>query len=214
MEFVESFDLCGVDAKQNPSITGEGAPTATTKAAVGFFYMDKLDGKLYKCTAVSDGSYTWEEVASGVGNKAAEYQWSKIDEFTMEETAIVDKDYSSQNLEGIRVLISVPANTVSNVTNINTYVTTGKSGNIWCGYYIIKISEPTKGQNIICTTVKEYGLWTSNFSSSQDDYAIKRGTTSSNVDCTLSENQYLKKLVSQHSIPAGATITVYGLFPV
>lgn len=42
------------------TITGSGAPTPSTVGAVGVFYMDETNGKVYKCTAVKSGVYTWE----------------------------------------------------------------------------------------------------------------------------------------------------------
>lgn len=60
MNYVESFNLLGVEAQQIPCITGEGAPTTATEGAVGCFYMDTLTGNIYKCTAVLDEIYTWE----------------------------------------------------------------------------------------------------------------------------------------------------------
>lgn len=43
------------------SITGSGAPTTSTAGEVGQFYMDTATGTVYKCVAVSDTTYTWEE---------------------------------------------------------------------------------------------------------------------------------------------------------
>ena len=62
MNYVQSFDLFGVPAAQIPSITKSGAPTTTTEAAVGCLYMNTDNGDLYKCTAVSNGVYTWEKL--------------------------------------------------------------------------------------------------------------------------------------------------------
>lgn len=65
MNYVKSFDLFGVPAKQIPSITESGAPTTETEGAVGCLYMDTDTGNLYKCTAVVDGEYTWVEAGNG-----------------------------------------------------------------------------------------------------------------------------------------------------
>lgn len=67
MNYVQSFDLFGVPAKQIPATPGSGAPTATTEGAVGCLYMDTDTGALYKCTAVADGVYTWVEAGNGSG---------------------------------------------------------------------------------------------------------------------------------------------------
>lgn len=63
MNYVEHLNLFGVDAKEIPCITGEGAPTTATEGAVGCFYMDTLTGEVYKCTAVDGGVYTWTTIA-------------------------------------------------------------------------------------------------------------------------------------------------------
>lgn len=63
MNYVESFNLFGVDAKEIPCITGAGAPTASTEGAVGCFYMDTDTGIVYKCTAAGNSTYTWENTS-------------------------------------------------------------------------------------------------------------------------------------------------------
>ena len=65
MNYVDSFNLFGVEAAQIPCIKGAGAPTTNTEGAVGCLYMNINDGELYKCTAVSDGVYTWRTLVSG-----------------------------------------------------------------------------------------------------------------------------------------------------
>jgi len=65
MNHVEAFDLYGVEAKQIPTITGEGAPTTATEGAVGCLYMDTTNGDLYKCTAATDGAFTWVKHETG-----------------------------------------------------------------------------------------------------------------------------------------------------
>ncbi len=72
MKYVESFDLFGTNVSQIACIRKSGAPTTATEGAVGCLYMDTNNGAMYKCTAVSDGVYTWEpaETGSGGGNYA------------------------------------------------------------------------------------------------------------------------------------------------
>ena len=60
MNYVDKLNFFGVEAMQSPCIKGEGAPTTSTEAAVGFFYMDTLSGDVYKCVAVNGNAYTWE----------------------------------------------------------------------------------------------------------------------------------------------------------
>lgn len=59
MDYVNSFDLLGVEAKQIPSITGTSAPTTATEGAVGCLYMNTDTGEMYKCITASNGTYTW-----------------------------------------------------------------------------------------------------------------------------------------------------------
>jgi surface protein len=66
MNYVESFNLLGLEAKQIPCIKGENAPTTSTEGAVGCLYMNTLTGDIYKCTAASDGTYTWSIIGNNI----------------------------------------------------------------------------------------------------------------------------------------------------
>ena len=72
MNYVESLDLLGSEVKQIPNITGAGAPTTATEGAVGCLYMDTTTGDMYKCTAASDGVYTWVDGLAGKLDKTDE----------------------------------------------------------------------------------------------------------------------------------------------
>lgn len=48
-------------------VSGAGAPTTATVGTIGQLYEDTTNGKLYQCTAVSGGIYTWVEVGGGSG---------------------------------------------------------------------------------------------------------------------------------------------------
>lgn len=65
MNYVTHLNIGGVEAKEIPCITGAGAPTTTTEGAPGCLYMDTLTGGVYKCTAASDGVYSWSGVGDG-----------------------------------------------------------------------------------------------------------------------------------------------------
>jgi hypothetical protein len=66
MNYIENFNLFGVDAQQIPCIKNNGAPTSSTEGAVGCLYMDtSSDSKdIYKCVSAHNGSYTWEKVVN------------------------------------------------------------------------------------------------------------------------------------------------------
>lgn len=59
MNYVESFNLFGIEAKEIPCIKGSGAPTTATAGAVGLLYMNTDNGDMYKCIAVTGSVYTW-----------------------------------------------------------------------------------------------------------------------------------------------------------
>jgi hypothetical protein len=62
MNYVKSLNLLGIEAKEIPSITGEGIPSPSLVAAVGCLYMDINTGLLYKCTAITDNLSVWKSV--------------------------------------------------------------------------------------------------------------------------------------------------------
>lgn len=68
MNYVDSFEMGGVNAAQIPCIKGKGAPTTATDGAVGCMYMDTDTGNMYKCTAVNNGVHIWVRFESGGGS--------------------------------------------------------------------------------------------------------------------------------------------------
>lgn len=68
MNYVPYLNMFGVKAKEIPCLTASGAPTTQTIGAVGLLYMDTSTGALYKCTAVNDDAYIWEEIKAGSGS--------------------------------------------------------------------------------------------------------------------------------------------------
>ena len=79
MNYVDKLNFFGVEAMQSPCIKGEGAPTTSTEAAVGFFYMDTLTGEVYKCVAVSGNVYTWEPFSQTSGGNADQLEPTEDD---------------------------------------------------------------------------------------------------------------------------------------
>ena len=72
MNYVESLNLLGTEAKEIPCIKGEGKPTTKTKGAVGCLYMDTLTGVIYKCVSVENGLYNWDNIADQTYNPTSE----------------------------------------------------------------------------------------------------------------------------------------------
>ena len=60
MNYVDSLNLFGVEAKEIPCIKLNGSPTESTEGVVGLLAMDTLTGDLYKCISVANGVYTWK----------------------------------------------------------------------------------------------------------------------------------------------------------
>lgn len=60
MNYVESLNLLGVEARQIPCIKGSGAPDSSTNGDVGCLYMDIETGDVYKCVAIDNGSLVWK----------------------------------------------------------------------------------------------------------------------------------------------------------
>lgn len=96
MNFVDSLNLFGIEAKELPCIKGKGAPSTATVGAVGLFYMDTDTGDVYKCTAAADGAYTWTELVGtgGAGEDGGYYTptVTQLDEKTMEVAFKGSKD--------------------------------------------------------------------------------------------------------------------------
>ena len=65
MNYVESFNLFGIEAKEVPCIKGSGAPTTATVAAVGCLYMNTDNGDMYKCISNEDG-YVWVNILGDI----------------------------------------------------------------------------------------------------------------------------------------------------
>lgn len=78
MNYVDHFNLFGIDAKQIPCDTGEGAPTTATVGAVGCFYMDTLTGDVYKCVSAADGVYGWESTQTGSAHNTQKVENTSI----------------------------------------------------------------------------------------------------------------------------------------
>lgn len=71
MNYVESLNLFGVEAKEIPCIKGKGAPITATEGAVGCLYMDTNTGKLYKLTA---NAWVLEDADEAIAQEKAERQ--------------------------------------------------------------------------------------------------------------------------------------------
>ena len=61
MDYVEHFDILGVDTKQIPCIKLQGVPNAATEGAVGLLGINMLsaDHEMYVCIDVKGSVYTW-----------------------------------------------------------------------------------------------------------------------------------------------------------
>lgn len=67
------LNVLGVVGKEIPCLTGSGAPGKGTPGGVGSLYMNTVNGKVYKCTAVTDGVYTWKALTSSSSGSGTSY---------------------------------------------------------------------------------------------------------------------------------------------
>lgn len=93
--FYRELDINGEIFPIAVNITGHGAPSTSTEASVGMFYMDEDDGSVYKCTAASDGVYAWKPMF-----------------LPSQETGNSEKDTMSQKAitEALNLKITAPQN--------------------------------------------------------------------------------------------------------
>lgn len=92
MNFVDSLNMFGVNAKEIPCIKGNGAPSAETVGEVGLLYMDVDTGVLYKCVGVewhtSTGNteataiYTWNVLIATITINGRSYNGTTAVDFT------------------------------------------------------------------------------------------------------------------------------------
>lgn len=80
MNFVESLNMFGVDAKEIPCIKGNGAPTTETVGEIGLLYLDTETGALYKCTKIEGKINTDDDGSDGGGSSyTRQYIWKGAD---------------------------------------------------------------------------------------------------------------------------------------
>lgn len=84
MNYIDSFNIDGVEVKQIPCIVGEGEPTESTVGATGgLLYLDKLSQAIYICQVMLD-STTLDDI----------YIWEKLHNFSIS----IDQDGSDATL--------------------------------------------------------------------------------------------------------------------
>lgn len=143
--------------------------------------------------------------------KADTYKRVVVDTFTTTEEAIINKDYSSYNAKGMYVKMVVPAGTVANNRGLTCYFTTGSTGNTWCGYGTLRITDGSATYTGRIRCFDEYGEWVTEFYDGSQ--TLKHGASSEGVDNTKPNNLYIKKFCTQNTVPSGVTVTVTLLLP-
>lgn len=93
------------------TITGAGAPTTSTIGTVGLIYEDMTNGKLYQCTAINSGVYTWVELLQ-------DKPYELIEEITLtEDTSAIERttepDGTLYNFKKLKIFIDSNGNTLS-----------------------------------------------------------------------------------------------------
>lgn len=164
MNYVNSFDLFGVPAKQIPSITGKGAPTMTTEGAVGCLYMDEYTGDLYKCTSVANSTYVWGLVSEG-GNsgisdtartllvsilRSAIYSDNQSANITALETALKASSGGSSGGVSVYTIINSLSNVVSNNSNTSIVANSSYTATLTAtdGYAFESVSVTMGGEDV------------------------------------------------------------------
>lgn len=89
MNYVNKFNLLGVEARQRPMLTGAGVPDSTTPGDVGELYMDTDTGRTYKCINDTDGVYVWESTTKDVEDKIGDIS-AALDELHTYAQALID----------------------------------------------------------------------------------------------------------------------------
>lgn len=115
MNYVDSFNLFGVEVKEIPCIKGSGAPTSSTEGAVGLFYMDTASNtkEVYKCVATSNGVYTWVNICGENGNSGGSVEGAVLyteQELTEEQKAQARKNIGAVSKEEAEQII-IPEDT-------------------------------------------------------------------------------------------------------
>ena len=145
MNFVESFNLLGVDAKQISCLCLNGAPTTSTEGAVGMLGMDITSETydLYKCVAADGGVYTWERIENAQNN-SENISFPEIEYYNLTDVTVGNE--SEGGGEIVESLVDVElsfndgymARYMSNSNIVEPYATTGSS------YAVIDVSEGDK----------------------------------------------------------------------
>lgn len=109
-------------------IKGAGAPTTATVGTVGQLYEDTTGGDLYQCTAVSGGTYTWEEVGGGGGPTVVQTTGQSTTD-VMSQKAATDMVY----LNGAKDKIVIGLN-ATNTNSVAGNLVIGYGAQAWNGY--------------------------------------------------------------------------------
>lgn len=115
MDYINSFDIFGVAARQRPSIVGSGAPADTTAAAVGDFYLDAVTGDVYVCKAATGSIYVWECVSKAAAPRELPYSWEEISQ------KCKNGDFSGINIGDYKTIQVGSETVVCEVAGIDTY---------------------------------------------------------------------------------------------
>ena len=94
MNYVESLNLLGVEAKQIACIKGEGVPTTQTEGKVGCLYMNTTTGDIYKCINDTDNVYSWEIINSSSTTEPVDL--SSVEKLENKTTTINDSSTDNQ----------------------------------------------------------------------------------------------------------------------
>ena len=217
MIYVDSLNILGVDAKQIPCIKGSGAPTTTTAAEVGMFYMDTSTGDVYKCTAVSGSTYTWVDLALKVAQTTGDSETDVMSQkattdaidllATSQKICVFGGDFSGNNYGEFKC--SIPAGTynlhIDSVETSDTDATTSVILFVSNGATIksrsLARNTPIDGEIVFSSSVDVIRIYAST------DWSSGQGDTFSVNGLKIIEDTVLNKRTTDLEDAIGAVTT-------
>lgn len=70
MNYVEKFNIFGVEVRQRPCLKGKGVPSTAVIGTVGDLYIDEDTGTIYKCTGYTPNGkgFLWDNIVGNIAN--------------------------------------------------------------------------------------------------------------------------------------------------
>lgn len=205
MNYVESFNFYGVDAKEIPCIKGSGAPTSSTAGAVGCFYMDTKTGVVYKCVAAASGVYTWKDVT-------AQPKMELLETITVGDTDLGTVVRDVPNLDAISLVVDCPATSTTGKIQPRFHYPKASGGNYATMHNVTVTNADGKNQAII-ESYKRYGVWRFTWAVNRPEWGAAFNVLMQDQYSVFdTEMPYVSKItLITTTLPSGTTIKIYGV---